>query len=162
MECRQIIEKMDQYYEKKLNDIEVYKIEKHLEKCNRCKMEYEEYKEIFDLLDCHPIVLPPADFTSRVMDEIAPKIRPMKLSSMKMKEWGISFVAAGILIFILNTSLGYSIEDISSRMDRESFSSGSFVSKYIKEVPSIFENTYKKINMQEFKLFKNIKNRFNK
>lgn len=162
MECRQIIENIDRYYEKRLNDIEVYKIEKHFEKCNRCKREYEEYKEVFDLLAGHPIVLPPEDFTSRIMGEIAPKVRPIRFNSIKMKEWGISFVAAGILIFILNTSLGYSIEDISSHMYRESFSTESFISKYIKDAPSIFENAYKKINMQELKLFKNIKNRFNK
>ena len=64
---------MDKYFEKRLNDIEVYKIEKHLEKCNSCKKEYDEFKEVFDLLASHPIVLPPEDFASRIMNKIDPK-----------------------------------------------------------------------------------------
>ncbi len=162
MGCRQIIEKIDRYFERELNDIETYKIEKHLEKCSSCKKEYDEFKEVFDLLSNHPTVLPPEDFTSRIMGEITLKAKSMKFSPLMMKEWGISFVAAGILIFILNTSLGYSIEDISSQIHRESLSTGSWVSKYIKEVPSLLESSYEKINLQDFKIFKNIKIKFNK
>ena len=106
--------------------------------------------------------MPPEDFTTRIMDEIIPKTKPMRFNPLMMKEWGISFVAAGILIFILNTSLGYSIEDISSQVHKDSLSTGSLVSKYMNEIPSFFENTYKKINIPDFKLFENIKIRFDK
>lgn len=160
MECREVVENIDRYYEKQLNDMEVYRIEKHLEECSECRKEYEEMKIIFDVLSGHPIVLPPEHFTSMIMDEIVYKIEPNKVRPMTMRKWGISFVAAGLLIFILNTSLGYNIDDISNYLYNPSFTATSGISKYIKEQHARFIKNYKKINISELRFFNNIK--FNK
>lgn len=160
MECKEIIGKLDRYLENRLNDIEKYKIEKHLERCSKCKSEYEELKEVFDILSNHPIILPPQDFTCRIMNEIKLKTKQNKIEPLMMKKWGISFVAAGLLIFVLNTSFGYSVEDISSYIYKESFDIDYQISNYIKKVPTVLSNTYKKLNIDGVKFFKNI--RFNK
>jgi len=157
VECREIIEMIDRYCEKRLNDIEVYKIEKHLEECDECRNEYEEMKIIFDLLLDHPVILPPEDFTKRIMDQIGYKIESRKTNTLMMKKWGISFVAAGLLIFVLNTSLGYSIDDVSKYIYRDAFTRNSGVEKYIKEIHSIFTNNYEKVNIGGLKFFKGIR-----
>ncbi|WP_432405938.1 anti-sigma factor family protein [Wukongibacter sp. M2B1] len=157
MECREAIEKIDKYYENQLNDIEVYKIERHLEECSECNKEYEEMRVIFDMLSDHSIVLPPKDFTNTIMNKIMVQIRPNKRRPMIMKKWGVSFVAAGLLIFILNTSLGFSIDDISNYLYNGSFTRNSGISKYIKEIHTTFNNNYRKINIGGLRLFKNIK-----
>lgn len=155
MECKEVIKKLDSYLENRLNDIEAHKLEKHLEKCISCKKEYEELKQIFDILSSHPVILPPKDFTSMVMDEIRPRLTQHRINPMIMKKWGISFVAAGLLIFVLNTSFGYSIQDISSYIYKEPFSINSRISSYIKEIPTNLINNCKKINIKNIKLFKN-------
>ncbi|WP_432662054.1 zf-HC2 domain-containing protein [Wukongibacter baidiensis] len=160
MECREVIEMIDRYYEKQLNDIEVHKIEKHLEECDECRNEYEEMKVIFNLLLDHPIVLPPEDFTNNIMDKVGHKKDYRRTKTIMMKKWGISFVAAGLLIFVLNTSQGYSIDDMSKYIYRDSFTRNSGVAKYIKEIHSIFTNKYERVNIGGLKFFKGI--RFNK
>lgn len=157
MECKEVIEKLDRYFENRLNDIDKYKIEKHLEKCSKCKSEYEELKKVFDILSNHPIVLPPQDFTYKIMNEIKLKTKQNKIRPLMMKKWGRSFIAAGLLIFVLNTSFGYSVEDISSYIYKESFDMDYQISNFIKKVPSVLSKTYKKLNIDGVKFFKNIR-----
>lgn len=152
MECKEVIGKLDAYLENRLNDIETHKLEKHLERCMECQKEYEELKEIFDILADHPSILLSEDFTTKVMNAIEPKIKQSRINPMIMRKWGISFVAAGLLIFVLNTSLGYNIQDISSNIYKEPLSINSRISSYVKEIPKGFINNYKKL---EIKLFRN-------
>jgi len=154
VECKEALEKIDRYFENRLNDIEVYKIEKHLENCIECQKEYQEMRRVFDMLSNHPIVLPSGDFTSRIMDEIRTKSNSNRFNTIIMKKWGISFVAAGLLIFVLNTSLGFSTQDISSYIYKGTFTINNKVSTYIKEMPTVFVNSYKKLNVKEVKFFK--------
>jgi anti-sigma factor RsiW len=154
VECEEVIGKLDAYLENRLNDIETHRLEKHLERCIECQKEYEQLKEIFDILSGHPTILPPEDFTVKVMNAIQPTIKQNRISPMIMKKWGISFVAAGLLVFVLNTSLGYNIQDISSSMYKEPFSVKSQISNYVKKIPKGFINNYKKL---EIKLFENNK-----
>lgn len=157
MECKEVIRKLDAYLENRLNDIEAHKVEKHLERCVGCKKEYEELKEIFDILSSHPAVLPPEDFTSKVMSQIKPRLKQDRINPMIMKKWGISFVAAGLLIFVLNTSFGYSIQDISTYIYKEPFSINNQISSYVKEVPTKFIDNCRKLNIREIKFFKSNK-----
>lgn len=154
MECKEILAKIDKHLENRLNDIEQHRIEKHLEKCNECRREYQELKEVFHILSNHPMVLPPEDFTEKIMNRINTKGRSNKLNSMIIRKWGISFVAAGLLIFVLNTSFGYSTEDISRYIYKKPFSLNSQISSCLKEIPGIITNTYKKLDLQQINFFK--------
>ncbi|SKC89011.1 anti-sigma factor family protein [Maledivibacter halophilus] len=155
MECKEILEKLDMYLENRLNDIEKYRIEKHLEVCSKCSKEYKELKGVFDLLSSHPVVLPPEDFTEKVMNQIKIKSKANNIRTIIIKKWGISFVAAGLLIFVLNTSFGYSTEDISSYIYEKPLSINSQITNCLKEIPSVVSRTYKKLDFKQIKFFKN-------
>ncbi|MTI49498.1 MAG: zf-HC2 domain-containing protein [Firmicutes bacterium] len=109
MKCKEVIEKIDLYFEKRLSDIELFNIDKHLEACNICKEEYVEYENLFSILSEHKIVTPPPDFTNNIIG----KIEEEKIHSIKSPKFrfftstskiGLSLVAAGLLIVALNTS----------------------------------------------------------
>lgn len=154
MECKEILVNLDRYLENRLNDIEQHRIEKHLEKCNECRREYQELKEVFCILSNHPMVLPPEDFTEKIMNRINTKGKSNKLKPMTIRKWGISFVAAGLLIFVLNTSFGYNTEDISSYIYKKPFSINSQISNCLKEIPLVIANTYKKLDLKQINFLK--------
>ncbi|KNF07500.1 hypothetical protein CLPU_16c00560 [Gottschalkia purinilytica] len=102
MECREVIENMDEYIEKRLTDIEAHNIKKHIDKCQPCKKEYIEMKNVFDIIsDCSNIQAP-LNFTDRVMNNIKSYETSKKIKQLALSRWGTSLVAAGILLMILN------------------------------------------------------------
>lgn len=115
MECREALKNMDKFLEGRLTDIEEHSLKKHLEKCKKCSKEYEETKQLFNLLLNHKIVLPPLDFTQKIMSRIHHYNETKKSNYKNIRNWGISFVAAGILIILLNVaSVRYTINDFTS------------------------------------------------
>ncbi|MFA5524180.1 MAG: zf-HC2 domain-containing protein [Tissierellales bacterium] len=103
MECKEVLSKVDKYYEKRLSDIEKHSIEKHLDKCNTCKIEYENLGFAFSILDSH-FICSPDDLADKVMIKISNLESSKKRSTKLLKNLGASFVAAGILISLLNFS----------------------------------------------------------
>ena len=102
MDCKEVIKNMDKYFERRLSDIEVHNIKKHLEKCNACRLEYEDTSYLFDTLSKHQIVLPSIDFTEKVLNKIANHEKVVKFRQTALKTWGISFVAAGMMFILCN------------------------------------------------------------
>lgn len=103
MECKEVLSKVDRYFENRLSDIEKYNIKKHLDKCSKCKKEYEDIENVFRVLDNHFISVPD-DFTDKVMTKISSLEIPLKRNTKFLKNLGASFVAAGIMISLLNFS----------------------------------------------------------
>ncbi|EOD00938.1 anti-sigma factor family protein [Caldisalinibacter kiritimatiensis] len=115
MECKEVMNNIDKYFEKKLDDFQVYSIEKHLQTCKSCREEYEEMEAIFDILSSHQVVLPPPNLTDKIMSEIKTSKKIYKIRQTTKRIWGASFIAAGLLIIILNiSSIGYNIDDFAA------------------------------------------------
>lgn len=70
MECKEVLSKIDKYFENRLSDIEKHNIKKHLEKCNRCKREYEDLSFTFSILDNH-FISAPEDLADKIMMKIS-------------------------------------------------------------------------------------------
>lgn len=155
MKCKETIEKIDKYYENRLRDIEVDGIERHLEKCSSCKKEYEELRKVFDMLSNHPMVIPPKDFTSRIIDKIRPKIKINKTNPIMMKNWGISFIAAGLLLFILNTFIEYDMRNISNYVSKKSLAISSTIVKQFEEMPTLFSDDNRSLKLKKPRNFIN-------
>ncbi|MGF7060758.1 hypothetical protein [Brassicibacter mesophilus] len=102
MDCKEVIKNMDKYFESRLTDIEVHNIKKHLDKCNVCRVEYEDTSYFFDAMAKHQPIFPPVDFTDKVLNKIANYEKVIKFRQAALKTWGISFVAAGMMFILCN------------------------------------------------------------
>lgn len=137
MECKEVIDKIDSYLEGRLSDIEAHSIRKHLEKCQYCNEEYEEMKMLFSLMDNHEDIMIPESFTEEVMKKIQ-KQEKKKFIHISNGRWGISFLAAGILLALINlTSIDYSINEFAGDVFRGSFEINQRISN---PFSGIFEN----------------------
>ncbi|WP_352417812.1 zf-HC2 domain-containing protein [Proteiniborus sp.] len=103
MECKEVLSKVDKYFESRLSDIEKYNIKKHLERCSKCKQEYEDMSFTFSILDSH-YVDAPDDLADKIMMKISSFENSKKRSTKVLRNLGASFVAAGIMITLLNFS----------------------------------------------------------
>lgn len=103
MECNQVMMLVDKYFENRLSDIEKHNIKKHLEKCAKCKQEYEDMSFVFNTLDNH-FITAPENLANNVMMKIIDFEDSKRKSSKIMKNIGASFIAAGIMICLLNFS----------------------------------------------------------
>ncbi len=102
MECKEVLAKIDLFFEERLTDKETSKIKEHLKVCQRCRIEYNEMSTLFNILADHQIVLPPCDFTDIVLNELEGNERKMFKLSSSVYKLGLSFIAAGVLIISLN------------------------------------------------------------
>jgi len=113
MDCKEVIENVDKYFERRLTDIEVHSIRKHIEKCKACKEEYEEMSSLFSFLAENNTILPPHNFTEEVMSKVSSYEKIGVWRQRALSRWGASFIAAGILITVLNfTSAGYNVQEL--------------------------------------------------
>jgi len=104
MDCKEVIKNMDKYFEDRLSDLEVHSIKKHLEKCDNCKLEYENTSRFFDIMSNHQPVLPPSDFTEKILAKVANHEKVISFKQNALKTWGLSFVAAGMMFVLCNVT----------------------------------------------------------
>lgn len=103
MECKEVLIKVDKYFENKLSDIEKHSIKKHLDRCSKCRLEYENMSFVFSILDNHCISAP-ENLADKIMMKINSFENSKKRSAKVLRNLGASFVAAGIMITLLNFS----------------------------------------------------------
>ncbi|HHT50287.1 MAG TPA: hypothetical protein GXZ78_02285 [Eubacteriaceae bacterium] len=78
-------------------------IKSHIDYCKECSQELEEIREINNLFNEIQLPSLPMDFTSRVMGRIREdSTSPEKNIWQEFSKWGVSFVAAGLIMFLLN------------------------------------------------------------
>lgn len=103
MECKEILNQVDRYFENRISDIEKHNIKKHLERCSKCRQEYEGMSITFSILDNHYINAPD-DLANKIMMKISKLEGSRKRSTKLLRNLGASFVAAGIMITLINFS----------------------------------------------------------
>lgn len=132
MECKEVLSKIDKYLEDRLSDIDKHSIKKHLDKCNRCKEEYEDLSFTFSILDNHSISAP-VDLADDIMMKISSFENSKKKSAKLLKNLGSSFVAAGILLSLLNFS-DYDLKIIARGLYRGAFELNQVVTSPITKI----------------------------
>ena len=128
-------------------------IKSHLEYCRDCSQELEEIRRINKIFsEIDPPSLP-EDFTARVMSEIRKASKsPRKSIWQEFGKWGVSFVAAGLIMLLLNfTSFDFNIVTLTI-----SEKSPDFVNKIFEYAPSnILNRGFEQIEV----LIENMENR---
>lgn len=119
MECKEALSKVDKYFENRLSDIEKHNIKRHLERCSKCRQEYEDMSFTFSILDNHYINAPD-DLADMIMMKISSFEKSKKRSTKVLRNLGASFVAAGIMITLLNFS-DYTPKILARRLFRSAF-----------------------------------------
>ena|SRR5690554_310707 len=120
MDCTFIRLYLEAYGRGQLNKEQEEGIIEHLAICQGCWEEYEEIKAVNAMFG-KGIPNLPRDFTHQVMAKIqeCEMVERGKDIWQEIGSWGISFIAAGLIMLLLNfTTLGSEISTIIANVDR--------------------------------------------
>lgn len=70
MQCSKMTDLMMRYFDKELSDIELKKLEEHIDSCKSCRAEFNSLKDAISLVDSLPDLEPSLSFESKVMERI--------------------------------------------------------------------------------------------
>lgn len=106
MNCNEYRNNLHEYVSGKLSELESHALARHLKSCEKCRREVEEIKEIKAFLKSgiQERVVPPARLKSEIMASINLK-KYKKLCKNNLGElanWGMSLVAAGLILLFIN------------------------------------------------------------
>ncbi|MCR1898283.1 zf-HC2 domain-containing protein [Irregularibacter muris] len=121
MDCTIIRLNLELFEKGELDEQRQKGMEEHLRMCPQCAEELKEIQTINALLDKIEIPQLPDNFTMNIMN----KINKLQGTTNKttnhwqnFRKWGISFVAAGFIMLLLNfTSLGTTIATLSTNLE---------------------------------------------
>ncbi len=104
MECKRIQLHLNSYLAKSVHPILKEEIRGHLETCPGCQEELASLMELNERLDSQPSPQPPQDFTTMVMANILAQPLPARgRSRSSWRQWGLSLIAAGLVLLFLNS-----------------------------------------------------------
>jgi predicted anti-sigma-YlaC factor YlaD len=114
--CNDYKNSLHEYASGKLNELESHVLAKHLRTCDKCRSELEEIKEIKAFLNfsIQESIVPPLNLKSNIMASINLKKykRVQKSNWGEMANWGMSLVAAGLILFFVNVSPAANIAQV--------------------------------------------------
>ena len=70
MKCNEICDKLSLYIDNELSNEEMLQMEEHLQSCENCQKELEEYKKIISVLQSLPEVEPPVGYCKRLHNKL--------------------------------------------------------------------------------------------
>lgn len=124
---------LHEYASGKLSELESHAVEKHLKSCDRCRRELAEIKELKAFLksDIQKNIRPPADLKFSIMSSIDLKRykKSYKNTLGELANWGMSLVAAGLILLILNMAPR---EDL-VRVQNDLYNTGENITKRISQ-----------------------------
>lgn len=126
MHCNEYRNSYHQYVSGKLNELESHAVAKHLRSCDRCRREVEEIKELKAFLSyCYQnIISPPTGLKSDIMASINLKKykKAYRNNLGEMASWGMSLVAAGLILLFINITPADNIARVQNEWDNRSVS----------------------------------------
>ena len=106
--CNEYRYDLHEYSTGKLSELESHAIARHLKSCDKCRRELEEIKEIKELfkLSSQENALLPMDLKSGIMASInLDKYRKVYKNTLgELANWGMSLVAAGLILLLVNVT----------------------------------------------------------
>ena len=119
MRCNEIRYNLHEYASGKLNELESHATAKHLKSCEKCRRELEDIRAMKELLKLsfQDNVTPPLNLKADIMGSINLKKykKAYKNALEELKTWGMSLVAAGLILFFF--SMGPSDNILQARND---------------------------------------------
>ncbi len=106
MHCNKYKNIYHEYVSGKLNELESHAVAKHLKSCDKCRREVEEIRELRTILrdGFHEGIAAPAGLKSDIMALIdLKKYKNIHKNNLgEMASWGMSLVAAGLILLFIN------------------------------------------------------------
>jgi len=106
MSCNEYRNRLHEYVSRNLCELESHALARHLKSCEKCRRELEEIKEIkaFLKFGIQENITPPADLKPRIMASInLRKYKNVYKNSLgELTNWGMSLVAAGLILLFIN------------------------------------------------------------
>lgn len=113
MNCSKYKDKLHSYIKNNLKESERLELTAHLKSCFDCNRKIAEIKKAEDFfraskITLSPMIMPPPDLKLNIMAAIdLNKYKvPKKKNLFDLSNWGLSMVAAGLILFILNMAPG--------------------------------------------------------
>lgn len=109
MKCNEICDKLSLYIDNELSNEEMLQMEEHLQSCENCQKELEDYKKLISVLQSLPEVEPPVGYCKRLHNKllensdqqthkVTSKIK--NINRFKWMKYG-SIAAALVLVFLV-------------------------------------------------------------
>ncbi|MGI6584778.1 MAG: hypothetical protein GX301_02815 [Gracilibacteraceae bacterium] len=131
--CDENRKMLHEYALGKLSELESHAVAKHLKSCDRCRRELAEIKELKAFLksDIQKNIRLPADLKFSIMSSIDLKRykKSYKNTLGELANWGMSLVAAGLILLILNMAPR---EDL-VRVQNDLYNTGENITKRISQ-----------------------------
>jgi len=106
MNCYEYRNKLHEYVSGNLSELESHALARHIKACDKCRREVEEIKDIkaFLKFNIQENMTPSADLKSEIMASInLKKYKNVYKNSLgELSNWGMSFVAAGLILLFMN------------------------------------------------------------
>lgn len=95
MECKKVQQTLSAYLDQEISDFETKKIERHLDQCEKCSLDYQALQETVDKLDYYPQIEADDGFTEEIMDKIEEE---KSLSNLVFEDWLSKFILSHKLV----------------------------------------------------------------
>ena len=119
--CNEYRNNLHEYANGKLSELESHAIARHLRSCDKCRKEVEEIKEIKAFLKygIQESIMPPMDLKSGIMASINLKKykKVYKNTLGELANWGMSLVAAGLILLFINVTPSDNIARVQNEWD---------------------------------------------
>ena len=118
MQCREIKELLSPYLDGVLNPSEGEDISAHLAVCSDCQIEWDALREVVDLFKALPVVAPPSELSSLVINKIIASPPPARkksgvaaiFSNLTRGHWSHAVALAAAVVFTVGvTALMYGV-----------------------------------------------------
>lgn len=108
MRCNEHRYNLHEYAIGKLSELESHAIARHLKTCDKCRRELKEIKElkVFLMSGFQESMIPPMDLKSNIMASInLKKYKKVNKNNWgELANWGMSLVAAGLILLLINVT----------------------------------------------------------
>jgi anti-sigma factor RsiW len=133
-----------------LSELECHAIARHLKTCDKCRSEVEEIKEMKAFLKSgfQENVMPPMDLKSAIMASInLKKYKKVYKNTMgELANWGMSLVAAGLILLFINAAPVDNIAHVQSEWDNTKESITEKISQHFSSINEGLDKFTKRIS----------------
>ncbi len=141
MTCNEMDQKLMQYFDGELNDLDTYQLKQHVKSCDGCMEQYDMLSDIIICMEETPLVEPPEGFERRVMNKIE------KLTNVKEKLLNqflkVGFTILVTMLLIFSTWMLMTLQSISLPVLLSDIIRRGFVPAFVTHVLQVFQSSYK-------------------
>ena len=131
MSCNEICDKLSLYIDNELSDEEMQQMEEHLQSCENCQKELEEYRELISILKSLPDEEPPEGYCDRLHKKLSdnsaqfqqkteePASKIKKINRFRWMKYA-SIAAALVLVFLVGNMNNFGLKQIGMKSKNES------------------------------------------